>query len=862
MSSRALRRLQREQEQKKLASLQEPEDEDGSELETSPERPAKKINAFNLLEGAGGDADEDEDDDDRRDLERTADTIDSRTDDKKQNMPTNSSTAAKSKKKKKKGKKRAKEKAEATSLSETAGAATMDPDMDEIDRALRELSAKRPASNDPVAFDTHSDKATASWHKQMSKMLSVDSKNLNPLTEMKSLFGNVALENRDSPFNRPRGRGDLEHVDLGTALMGRYSPVSRGQELGSLAGRRNVFVQGKPEWPRATSGGLGMELNTENENGEKIYQIVHNAAYTATQHEFRVAVEMMQPERMIQLLQFNPYHIATLLQVSEIAKHQGDHSVSADLLERALFTFGRSVHSTFGVSLRDGLARLEFDIAENREIWLTIWRYMSNLGMRGTWRTAFEWAKVLLSLSPLKDPYSVTLFIDQLALRGRQHEQLIRFCEPEAFGYTWGHLPNIQISLSLAHHRAKNPTKARQVLAEATHKYPYLIARLFQELDLSPVPKAVWGSLPSTDAEKLYTELYVTRANDLWNTPETTSLLMEVAQSLESYDLSEIEPAPKLEISLEEARHVLLTEVPTLIALLPRRFTSMPTSGVDPLPPPASDGSGGFIPRAPGQQQGSSAENVRNALNVGAGWFSRLMEWFQGSGPALQGEEFEDALQQALGGEDDGIQQRVLDAFRSDTTTGSYDEPDDHQTNNDSEVAAYMAENDGLDQEVTHARHNAHAATVEEEDEEIIGQDVIDPLTDRALLRSRSPSPSPQPSTHETEISSQIQEPTTPTDITTQLTQSILNDPQRTQRWLLSSGTEPLQSFIASNGADTEQWPTSSSSRAVNEYYTAMMKLRATQRDWIINVLGQRDKGLATVVKDIMGSPRQIVDVP
>ena len=123
--------------------------------------------------------------------------------------------------------------------------------------------------------------------------------------------------------------------------------------------------------------------------------------------------------------------------------------MSADLLERALFNIGRSAHSSFGNQLQQGKAKLDFLLAENRELWLVGWRYILNLGMKGTWRTAYEWAKLLLSFDT-EDPYCMRLLIDQLALRGRQYEHFISLCTETIFSEKWKDLPNIQCSLSLA----------------------------------------------------------------------------------------------------------------------------------------------------------------------------------------------------------------------------------------------------------------------------------------------------------------------------------------------------------------------------------------------------------------------------
>ena len=89
-----------------------------------------------------------------------------------------------------------------------------------------------------------------------------------------------------------------------------------------------------------------METDKSNTAFGRHFSIVHNNAYIDVQREFQQCVESMQAENMIRLLMLNPYHIATLLQVSEIAKHQGDHSVSGDLLERALFSIGISIGTT------------------------------------------------------------------------------------------------------------------------------------------------------------------------------------------------------------------------------------------------------------------------------------------------------------------------------------------------------------------------------------------------------------------------------------------------------------------------------------------------------------------------------------
>ncbi|KAF3491275.1 Nulp1-pending protein [Arthroderma uncinatum] len=360
MSSRALRKLQKQKEvQQNLDELQD--ESDDSEPAVPISRP--KINAFDLL------GDQDEENGDESDVEASA-----AEESQRPASPVEVSKPTTSKRKKKKSKKRAKKGAD---LAETKTPDSEAPEADEIDLALEALALKHPLQSEDQKVKPGAD-LHDSIEQDLCTLLEIDPKKLVAMNEMKRLFGNAAVETRASPSESPSGnrRRDRNRraLDLGAALTGRYSPASRGQDLSGVALRKNVLMQGKVEWPKATSGGLGMEIVQKFPAGVVEYEIVHNTAYKDVQRQFDMCVESMQPERMIELLQYNPYHISTLLQVSEIAKHQGDHAVSADLLERALFNIGRSAQSSFGNSLKEGKARLDFTIKENpraKDIWNT-----------------------------------------------------------------------------------------------------------------------------------------------------------------------------------------------------------------------------------------------------------------------------------------------------------------------------------------------------------------------------------------------------------------------------------------------------------------------------------------------------------
>ena len=811
MSSRALRKLRKEQEQQK--QLQALNDDVAEEEDYEEEQlPASKaLNAFDML-NAAGEEDGGEAEDGSSDLSdgHNASLNPAKDGDRPaiSDVPKANSKPKKTKKKKK-GKVADKAGKSATE-SQGAGPA---PQLDEIDLALQSLSTG-PADDASVSTRVKIDEANS----HLYRLLAVESKHLNALNEMKRMFGNVVLENEDEPAGGPRRRGrGPQQLDLGGALAGRNNLASRGQGLAGLALRRNPFILGKGEWPKATSGGLGMELVEKLEDGTVEFRFVHNALYQDVQRQFEVCVESMDPQRMITMLQYNPYHISTLLQVSEIAKQQGDHSVSGDLLERALFSFGRSVHSSFTAALTEGKARLDFRRPENREFWLAAWRYTNNLGQKGTWRTAYEWAKLILSLDPEGDPYCVSLVIDQLALRGGQPEHFLELSQCPFFNDLWSSRVNIPISGALAEYKLKKAQKSRQSLAACITAYPWIFARLFQALNIDHIPKSIWGKSPNSERAKLECELYVHNAKDLWNTPETVSLLVEVAESIQDPggDFSSTGP----DISLEEARHVLVSGVPALINLIPRSFTIMPSSSSDPLPPadnfpsydpaPPTDNHREYAspfetagdletppeegtpnPRSPEDHEHEVAQAQR--LQGAAGFFRRMMPWIAGNGPAPDPSQvqndLEDEQRQAA---EEGVPPeltaergaRIMDILERYIGRGERPDRDDPETS---------------DNENQRPAHTARVEAVPDEDET--------PPTTNAQ-EATAPS-----SSHQTgPITTTADEP---------------YDDERNQRWLAGQGMLRLKDFTTQHGTNEDAWPAHCGQDIVTEYAKKMLQLR------------------------------------
>lgn len=828
MSSRALRKLQREQEQQnQVDAITEntvPDDE------SEGEAPARKtLNAFDMLN-------EDGDEDEANDSEVLSpdDGHGSEALTKSTRVDASEKPKSKSKSKKKKNKKKGKAPEQADLSAKGAQKAANEPQLDEIDLALKSLSTtSKDGAEIPLAAKI--DEANL----RLYKLLAVESKHLNALNEMKRLFGNVVLENEDEAAGAagpPRRRGRVQNLDLGGALAGRHSPVSRGQGLKGLALRRNPFILGKEEWPKATSGGLGMEMVENFEDGTTEFRFVHNTIYQDVQRQFETCVESMDPQRMIALLQYNPYHISTLLQVSEIAKQQGDHSVSGDLLERALFSFGRSVHSSFTTALGEGKARLDFRRPENREFWLSAWRYIKNLGQRGTWRTAYEWAKLVLSLDPEGDPYRICLMLDQLALRGGQSEHFLNLSSNSFYADDlWKSRPNLDISSALAEFKLKQAQKCRASLGICVKKYPWIFPRLFQELNIDRIPSSVWGKTTSTDREKLECEMYVHNAKDLWNTPEAISFLVEVVESADKVASTnqgkdrtkETSPLSKEPITLDEARHVLLSGIPALINLIPREYTTMPTSSSDPLPPPNNLPS--YDP-APQTHGGPEATVYHSPFEAAPGGFDIPLEDEEDGTPNPQSPEDNQRSTS------ESRELRGLQGFfrRFIPWIGSGRVPEENMDSETDAIRARALEL-GIPEELI-AERGRRALEL------IAGRDNL-PNDDDATTAPEVSEADENTSTNNTTVPTVESEPehdpaTQPTSTSSiQATDPEPYDDARNQRWLAGQGMLRLRAFCAEHGTDENAWNHDAvDSTIVTEYAQRVMQLQQQQsRNFILD---------------------------
>lgn len=292
MSSRHLRKLQqqRELEQAKLRAEVEGDESEEETFELPGKAKPSLFANLAALEDEDEDKDDDDDDEDAKANKSEAERADGVSEQKANPAP--APKAKMSKKKKKKAKSRAKH-----------TPAEKPDDGDEIEKALRELDIENPSHGSDAKvtvqeLDPEYDRVCA--------LLGIQNQHLKVANEMRNLFGKTALENHDDaggPIGRAarRQRAQQEQVDLETALKGHHPP---GKGLPELILRRNVFIQGKDEWPKGTTGGLTMTVVNDNQDGHGSveFKLVHDKMYQAMQVSFHQYVEVGDPQNLIGLL--------------------------------------------------------------------------------------------------------------------------------------------------------------------------------------------------------------------------------------------------------------------------------------------------------------------------------------------------------------------------------------------------------------------------------------------------------------------------------------------------------------------------------------------------------------------------------
>lgn len=405
----------------------------------------------------------------------------------------------------------------------------------------------------PIAeYDSNFKFFTSKRLKDSLPLLSIDSvKNLDPDQEFRHLFGNLSMETIEDA-------NTTTSLAISPELLQQFKKLARltrgwsGSDRRGVPGttRKLLFTKIKDDYLPTALKPMGMEelkpdecikyldykedsaeiedlevkISKEANLGVRYFKFtkVNNVQERVANTRFYASVVMTpDPESLMQLLQQYPYHAETLLQVAMVLLRQGDNkSMSNSLIEKALFVFDRSLHKRFHEILSEaktGLIRLPYEGFLNRQFHLCLFRYIIALGERSAFFTALNYCKFLLSISPAEDPLGVRYFIDHYAIMSEEYKYLVRLAEsPLATTYNNWFTPGIAFSTVLAYLKLEDKENARRLLKLAFERHPYVAYKLMENIGLA-VANVNEGDIPSDELTLLAGETYLVRAAAIWN---------------------------------------------------------------------------------------------------------------------------------------------------------------------------------------------------------------------------------------------------------------------------------------------------------------------------------------------------------
>ncbi|KAF5273306.1 hypothetical protein FQR65_LT04728 [Abscondita terminalis] len=545
MSSRVLRKLQGDNDLNEELSDLDPE----SDLPVSggARRKQLNINRYDLLNQQSLSESEVKEDDNETEVTNAHDGEDNHESFKRR----------KKKKKKKSGK-----------HSNVQRSSEDNADVDEVERSVREVNRLLGENYIPVVSSLRPEKTV-----QVKKsILNVQHKYLNPNNELKRIFGSKIIQSE----HKRKIRGARGHV------------------------RTTWLVSSKDSWPQAAKLGLSMSLQETKSNGVHYFSYEHSQNYRQIQMKFYEAVESLNPDNIVAIINEHRFHMDALIQLSDLCKLSEDLAMAAELVERSLYALECAFHPLF--NLAQGNCRLDYRRQENRILFITLYKHLLFVAGRACYRTSLELCKLLLSLDPDDDPLAIKLVIDFYALRAKEYVWLVDFFLEWEPTKNLSQLPNFAYSIAIAYfYLAEDDTsKADSLLQEALLMFPGVLVQLLHKCSV-PIDKKVMNhryfgvsaQFGQSMALVQLVLLYVNRSYHVWKDNDLLPWLQRnVYKVIEIVDADpnlakeyQLKRSKRYQGSLPRAicRHIVLSDVKGVSPVIDD--TSSPVLSFDPLPP-------------------------------------------------------------------------------------------------------------------------------------------------------------------------------------------------------------------------------------------------------------------------------------
>ncbi|KAK9500401.1 hypothetical protein O3M35_001675 [Rhynocoris fuscipes] len=436
---------------------------------------------------------------------------------------------------------------------------------DEVERSVREVNEMLGEMQDvgPAHFSESTTVANA-----RKSVLSIDHRTLNPNNELRRIFGSKIIQN-EQVKKRGRNRGHL---------------------------RSTWLVSPKENWPQIGKPGLSMKL-VETKNGIHYFAYEHSLNYQQVQMKFLEAVESLNPDFIVGIINTHPYHVDALLQLSDLCRLSDDLALAAELVQRALYCLECAFHPSFSVTL--GNCRLDYRLQQNRSLYIALFKHMLFIGSRACYRTALEFCKLILSLDPEGDPLAVILALDFYALRSQEYEWLIRIANDWETSRNLSQLPHFAYSVAVAQFQLGDVEKAHTLLQKALLMFPGVLIPLTEKCNVqidSRISSSPFFKNAQQTQSKSLTQLellYVARSYHVWKESELVPWLeSNVHRALDRVEAKD-PLALEWEVNRQKRypntprnilRHIILSDIKDIPVLMNEEL-QVPVLNFDPLPP-------------------------------------------------------------------------------------------------------------------------------------------------------------------------------------------------------------------------------------------------------------------------------------
>ena len=205
-----------------------------------------------------------------------------------------------------------------------------------------------------------------------------------------------------------------------------------------------ILIKPRDQWPKFENL-LEMKSLGSNKDGSQVWNYVLSGKGGAAQHLYEECQMTMDPNSISSVLQIYPWHVNSLLTMSDIYRTMGENSYADEFIDRCLYALEMAWPPGFRSALATGNARIKYD-ENSAPLFQALFRRIQTLGRRGLSRTALETCKMLLQLD-LEDPMGARLIIDYYALKAREYHFIEYLVEANS---EISLLPNIVYSLALA----------------------------------------------------------------------------------------------------------------------------------------------------------------------------------------------------------------------------------------------------------------------------------------------------------------------------------------------------------------------------------------------------------------------------